>query len=71
MTELSEDELGKAMWHFTSHLNAYLKPLRRYGQSEYVDIVIPQIEQLAWRWHWELEGVDEPYDLPTELKYTP
>ncbi len=71
MTELNEEDVSKALWHLRSHLNSYLTPLARYGQKEYVDQVIPLLEQLAWRFHWELEGVDEPYDLPERITYTP
>ncbi len=71
MTELNDEDISKALWHLRGLLNDYLKPLERYGQKEYVQMLEPNIEILAWRFHWELEGVDEPYDLPETFPYPP
>ena len=63
MTELDEEDTAKALGQFLLTLNGLLRPLRLYGQGDYVDEVTREIEKLAWQLHWRLEGIDEPYEI--------
>ena len=63
MTEIDdESHIGKALGQFGFALTRLLKPLRLYGQGDYVDSVHTEIIKLAWQLHWKLEGVDIPYE---------
>ncbi len=65
MTEIDDEEyLNKALGQFRLTLNILLKPLRLYGQDDYVDVVSEEVVKLAWQLHWKLEGVDMPYEVP-------
>jgi len=70
MSELEEEEVSKALGQMQMQLNGLLLPLRRYGQGDYVDAVIPELVHLAWLLHWRLEGADVPIAAP-KLTYTP
>ena len=65
--EDDQDHTSKCLFQFQGAIIDLLKPLKRYGQTEYVDMVIPEIVHLAWQLRYQLEGVDEPlvYYKPT------
>ena len=64
MTEIDDEEyISKAIGQFRLALNGLLKPLQRYGQTDYVIGVAGEILKLAWQLHWKLEGMDMPYEV--------
>ncbi len=64
MTEIDDEEhISKVLGGFKLVLNQQLKPLRLYGQDNYVDEVTEEIVQLAWQLHLKLEGIDIPYEF--------
>jgi len=64
VTELNEEETSKTIGQFILQgLNPLMEPLRKYGQGDYVNSVIPEIVKLAWQLHWKLEGLDIPYEI--------
>ena len=50
-------------------IGALLKPLRTYGQGEYVDGVLEELVQAAVQFHYKLEGIDMPYNVNTNLHW--
>ena len=54
-------EWEKAVGQFRLTLNGIMKPLRLYGQGDYVDSAIEEIVSLAIQLYQRLEGVDEPF----------
>ncbi len=64
MTEVvDEQEISKIMGQFRLQLGVLLKPLMKYGQSEYVVSAMMEVEKLAWQMHWKLEGIDIPFEV--------
>lgn len=63
MSELDEEDIAKIVGQFVLALNRLMKPLRRFGQNDYVDMASAEITHLAWQMHWRLEGVDTPYEV--------
>ena len=67
LTELNEDDINKVLWHYQATLVDLMKPLRLYGQGDYVDSVLSEMVKLGWQLHWKLEGIDEApfeYNVP-------
>ncbi len=62
--ELDPEFISKALFHFNSILTGLMKPLRMYGQGEYVDTAQLEIVKQAWHLHWVLSGIDEPFEVP-------
>jgi len=61
---VTEDEhWDKAVGQFGIALNGIMKPLRLYGQNDYVDTATKEIVSLAIQLHHRLEGVDEPFHV--------
>lgn len=71
LNEYLSDHLDKAMGQFNMRLNVLMAPLERYGQRDYVTQAKKEILNLAFHFHYTLEGADiPPYDNPN-LHYTP
>jgi hypothetical protein len=59
---LTEEEFDSIIGHYRLKLNGLLKPLRMYGQGEYVDMVTNQLVSIGVQLHFKLSGIDEsPY----------
>ena len=56
-----DEEFDKAVGTYRLKLNGLLKPLRQYGQGEYVDQVLDELVHLGIQLHYKLSGVDIPY----------
>ena len=71
--ELSEKEVAdnnKTIFQFQGQLSNILKPLRKYGQEDYVLMVIPEIVSLAYQLGYKLHyGVDVPFELSDHMKH--
>jgi len=71
MTDEEDDmEFDKYLGQLTLIIGGLLKPLRRYGQEQYVDTVIPEIVSLAVQYYHKMAGVDIPFEV-NDLHYTP
>jgi len=65
---MSEDiEFDKCVGQYRMALHGVLKPLRMYGQNQYVDTVTEELVSLALQLHFKLYGVDMPYHVNGEL----
>ena len=67
---MEDHDYDKAITQFRLQMGGLLHPLRRYGQQEYVDLVIPEIVNLAMQLHLRLSGIDTPIEAK-EFHYTP
>lgn len=61
MTE--DEDFDKCVGQYRMTLHGILKPLRMYGQSQYVDSVTEELVSLAIQLHLKLEGFDIPYHV--------
>lgn len=59
----AELEFDKAIGQLRFSLNQVLKPLRLYGQGEYVTNATEEIISLAIQLYLKLSGIDEPYHI--------
>ena len=67
MSEPDPDEsFDKAVGQLRLTLGSILKPLRLYGQGDYVSSVTEEIISLAIQLYQRLEGVDAPYHVNHE-----
>ncbi len=55
------EEFDKAIGQFRLAVGKLLKPLRMYGQGNYVDGIHEQLVSLGVQLYQRLEGIDEPY----------
>ena len=60
---MSEDDFDKFVGQFRLALNGVMKPLRLYGQADYVDSALEEIVSLAIQLSHKLYGIDEPYHV--------
>ena len=59
-----EEYWDKAVGQFRLSLNSIMKPLRLYGQGQYVDSAIEELVSLALQLNTKLSGIDEePYRI--------
>ena len=66
MTEpyrIPDKEYDKAVTQLRLQFGAALHPLRLYGQSEYVDEMIPVLVKLAEDFSLRCRGIDKPISL--------
>ena len=63
MPDEEELEWDKCVGQFRLNLNRIMKPLRLYGQKDYVDTATDELVSLAIQLHLKLYGVDMPYHL--------
>lgn len=63
------DENNKALFQFQSSLINIMKPLRKYGQEDYVLMVVPEIVSLAYQLHIKLHGADIPFTLSDHMQF--
>ena len=61
-----EQEFDKCVGQFRLSLNIIMKPLRKYGQNDYVDSVTEEIISLAIQLYLKLGGIDIPYQINHE-----
>ena len=61
-----EQEFDKYIGQFRLSLNIIMKPLRKYGQNDYVDSVTEEIISLAIQLYLKLGGIDIPYQINHE-----
>ena len=54
-------DYDKVVGQFKLKLNGIMKPVRMYGQADYVDQAMPVILRLALQLHEKLMGNDAPY----------
>lgn len=67
---MQEEIKNKAIFQFQGELMRLLKPLERYGQQAYVEMVVPEIVKIARQMLERVEGKDVPI-LAKTLTYTP
>ena len=70
--ELSQEEIeenNKAIFQFQGALVGIMKPLKKYGQEDYVLMAISEIISLAYQLHVKLHGADVPFALSEHMKY--
>ena len=58
-----EEDWAKAVGQYRMRVGVMLSPLRKYGQSVYVDGVSEELVQLAIQLHFKLSGVDMPFNI--------
>ena len=63
MSYNEEEDWKKTVWQFRVRADNLLRPLRKYGQSAYVDGVLEEYIQLSIQLHYKLSGVDMPFDI--------
>uniref|UniRef100_A0A6M3L752 Uncharacterized protein n=1 Tax=viral metagenome TaxID=1070528 RepID=A0A6M3L752_9ZZZZ len=69
MDEDLDTDFDKTMSQFSNTLGGIMQPLCKYGQEDYVIMVIPEIQSLAYQLHLKLCGIDEPYQLSQHTKH--
>lgn len=62
-------EEDKVLGQFKLTLGGILQPLTKYGQEDYVLMVIPEIVSLAYQLHLKLSGIDEPFIINDHIKH--
>jgi len=65
-----EEEKNKALFQLQGQLWEITKPLRRYGQGDYVDLIVPEIMRLVKVVFNRVDGQDLPIKAK-QLTYTP
>ena len=58
-----EEDWAKAVGQYRMRVGVMLGPLRKYGQSVYVDGVSEELVQLAIQLHYKLSGVEMPFNI--------
>ena len=58
-----EEDWAKAVGQYRMRVGVMLSPLRKYGQSVYVDGVSEELVQLAIQLHYKLSGVEMPFSI--------
>ena len=56
-----EEDWAKAVGQYRMRVGVMLSPLRKDGQSVYVDGVSEELVQLAIQLHYKLSGVEMPF----------
>ncbi len=70
LTQKEIDENNKTIFQFQGQVSSILMPLRKYGQEDYVLMVIPEIVSLAYQLGYKLHyGVDVPFELSDHFKH--
>ena len=64
------DANNKIIFQFQGQISNVLKPLRKYGQEDYVLMVIPEIVSLAYQLGYKLHyGLDMPFELSEHFRH--
>ena len=58
-----DEEYDKALGQYRLKVGALLKPLRLYGQGDYVDQAAEELVSLGVQLHMRLSGVDIPFEF--------
>ena len=67
---MEDEEWDKCIGQYRLTVNQVLKPLRLYGQSDYVDTATEELVSLGIQLYQKLCGIDEPYHInDNKLRY--
>ena len=61
--ELEDADWEKAVGQYRLQVGAVLRPLRLYGQAQYVVSAIEELVSLALQLHLKLSGVEMPFHI--------
>lgn len=59
---MEDEEWDKSIGQYRLKLNGLMKPLRRYGQGDYVDQTIDELIHMGILLHYRLSGEDIPFE---------